>query len=61
MATKSFFKNVNIKSNSSARKFASALEKSKDKSSDIVVQSEAYDCIGKDDIQKIFALGKNES
>jgi len=60
MATKSIIKSVNIKNNSSAKKLASALEQSKYKSSVMVVQSKAYEYIGKDDIQKVFTPGKNE-
>jgi len=55
MATKSILKNVNIKTNSSARKLASALEQSKQKSSESVVQSRAYHYANSEDIKKIFA------
>ena len=58
MATKSILKNVNIKSNSSARNLAYALEQSKHKSADIVVQSKAHDYIDKNDIKEIFTSDK---
>ena len=54
MATKSIIKNVNIKTNSSARKLASALEQSKHKSAESDVQSRAYHNANNDDIKKMF-------
>ena len=54
MATKSILKSINIKSNSSARKLASALEQSKNKKAETVVQSRAYVYASKADIQEMF-------
>lgn len=55
MATKSILKSVNIKTNSSARKLATALERSKQKSTEPVVQSKAYCYANREDIARIFA------
>jgi len=55
MATKSILKIINIKTNSSARKLAAALEQSNQKSAESVVQSRAYHYASSKDIKKLFA------